>query len=256
MSRKVLLSLIKDKVETLPVEQSFLVDLKATVSACNPPRRRSKSFKPSSLNCARQVYFDKIEAPMDSKLTDYSDARISETGTNSHENIQNYVSQMIKYGKDCEFVDVETYVKEHKLDYLEIKSKKQFETKLYDTRYDLSFLCDGIIKYKGKYYILEIKTETDNKGIYRDSADPHHTNQSVAYSLALGINDIMWLYEERNFCVPKTFHTVVTQEQRAKLLMFFETVEQAVKDMKPPVKCNSAKTCNFCMYKQECRKYK
>ena len=256
MSRKVLLSLIRDKVQILPAEQSFLADLKATVSACNPQHPRSTHFKPSSLHCARQVYFDKVGASVDATLNEYSSVRICETGTSSHEAIQHYVSEMSKHGKDCKFVDVEEYVKEHKLDYLQIVSKKEYETKLYDTRYDLSFLCDGLILYKGKYYILEIKTETDNKGVYRDSADSYHTNQSVAYSLSLGIDDIMWIYEERNFCIPKTFHTVVTEEQRANLLMFFETVEQAVKDMKPPEKCNLRKVCEYCAYKTECRKYR
>lgn len=256
MSRKLLLSLIQDKMEMLPVEQSFLVDLKATVSACNPIRPHSTHFKPSSLHCARQCYFDKIQAPMDAAINEYSPTRICETGSDSHERIQYYVSQMERFGKDCKFIDVETYIKEHKLDYLQVISKKTYETKLYDTRYDLSFLCDGIILYKGKYYILEIKTETDNKGMYRDSADPGHTNQSIAYSLSLGINDVIWVYEERNFCVPKTFHTTITEEQRVKLIMFFETVEQAVKDMHPPMKCTSRKYCEYCHYKTECRRYK
>ena len=252
---KTLLNLIKDKVETLPPEQSFLADLKATVSACNPHRKGSKSFKPSSLQCARQNYFVKIDAPLDACMPDYSGQRICETGSSSHESIQYYVSQMQKHGKPCEWVDVETYIRDHGLTYLEIRGKKDFETKLYDTRYDISFLCDGIIRYKGKCYILEIKTETDSKGLYREEADMYHKNQSVAYSLALKINDVMWIYEERNFCVPKTFHTVVTEEDRVKLIMFFEEVLQAVKDMKPPKKCTSRKTCEYCRYKSICRQY-
>ena len=251
-----LVELIKDKVETLPPEQSFLSDLKMTVSALNPTRERSSHYKPSSLHCARMVYFDKIQAPVDTTLIEYSGVRIAETGSSSHERIQYYVSEMKKAGKPCEFIDVEQYIKEHNLTYLQIKNKKTYETHLYDTRYDLSFLCDGIIKYNDKYYILEIKTETDTKGVYRESADDYHLNQSVAYSLALGINDIMWLYEERNFCIPKTFHTVVTSEQRAKLLLFFEIVEQAVKDMVPPPKCNSRRSCEYCSYKTQCRKYR
>jgi CRISPR/Cas system-associated exonuclease Cas4 (RecB family) len=252
---KTLLNLIKDKVDTLPPEQSFLSDLKATVSACNPRRPGSKSFKPSSLHCARQNYFVKIDAPLDASLPDYSGQRICESGSSSHEAIQYYVSQMQSHGKPCKWVDVETYIKEKGLTYLEVRHKGKFETKLYDTRYDLSFLCDGIIWYKGKYYILEIKTETDSKGLYREEADAYHKNQSVCYSLSLQINDIMWVYEERNFCVPKTFHTVVTEEDRVKLIMFFEEVLQAVKELKPPQKCNSRKTCEYCGYKGVCRQY-
>ena len=191
---KTLMSLINSKLETLPVEESFLNDLKSTVAKLNPTRPSSKHYRPSALNCMRLMYFDKIQAPKDVSVCDYGSARIPETGTSSHEAIQRYVSSMKDCGFDCEWVDVEEYIKSQKLDYLVVRSKKEFETHLFDTRYGISFLCDGIIKYKGKYYILEIKTETDFKGANRDSADENHRKQSVCYSLCLGIRDILWLY--------------------------------------------------------------
>lgn len=253
---KTLMSLINNKVASLPVEESFLMDLKTTVAKMNPQRPSSTHYKPSSLNCMRLMYFDKIQATKDTGVCEYSEARIPETGTASHEAIQYYVSKMQNCGIDCVWIDVEEYIKGNNLDYLEIKSKKQFETKLYDTRYDISFMCDGIIKYKSKYYILEIKTETDFKGSNRDSADENHRKQSVCYSLCLGINDILWLYEERNFCTPKTFHTVVTEQEKADLLLIFETVENAVKEMIPPEKPQVKKCCQYCAYTGECKKWK
>lgn len=253
---KTLLNLIKTKMEILPAEESFLVDLKATLTAANPPKSRSTHVKPSSLNCMRIMYFDKIQASIDAGVAEWNGVRICETGSNSHENIQRYVSLMSKFGKQCEFIDVEQYIKENNLDYLRVKSKKQYETHLYDTRYDISFLCDGLIKYRGQYYILEIKTETDDKGFNRNCADEFHKLQSVAYSLCLKIDKIMWLYEERNFCSPKTFITTVTDEDRLQLIQRIETVEQAVKDMKPPEKCGQRKTCQYCCYKSECKKFR
>lgn len=253
---KTLMSLINSKVESLPVEESFLNDLKTTVAKMNPQTPSSPYFKPSSLNCMRLMYFDKIQAKKDSYVCDYSDARIPETGTASHEAIQYYVSNMKNCGLDCEWVDIEEYIKTNGLDYLVVKSKKEYETKLFDTRYNISFLCDGVIKYKGKYYILEIKTETDFKGANRDSADANHRRQSVCYSLCLGIKDIMWLYEERNFCTPKTFHTVVTDEEISEILLVFETVENAVKEMIPPSKPESKRSCQYCAYTGECKKWK
>lgn len=252
---KTLLNLIKTKIDVLPPEESFLVDLKATVSADNPPRKRSSHYKPSSLNCMRVMYFDRTQALVDTGYAEYSGIRICETGSNSHENIQRYISHMAKYGKPCEWIDPEKYAKENGLDYLRVTNKKEFETHFIDTRYDLSFLCDGIIRYKGKLYIFEAKTETDDKGLNREEASPEHRYQSYAYSLSLKISDIMWLYEERNFCMPKTFHTTVTDENRLELVRRIEYVDQCVKDMKVPEKCNSRKTCNYCCYKTECKKY-
>ena len=253
---KTLINLIKTKIDVLPPEESFLVDLKATVSASNPPGKRSSHFKPSSMQCKRIMYFDRIQAPIDIGYAEYSGVRICETGSNSHENIQRYVSLMTKFGKPCEFIDVETYVKEHNLEYLKIRNKKQYETHLLDTRYDISFLCDGIIRYKNNYYILEIKTETDDKGFNRIGAAEEHRFQSVSYSLSLKINDIMWLYEERNFCSPKTFHTTVTDEERLALIQRIEEVEQCVKDITPPEKCGNRKVCQYCCYKTICKQHR
>ena len=117
-SMKTLMSLINANVETIPVEESFLLDLKSTVAKLNPVRPSSTNYRPSALNCMRLMYFDKIQAPKDNVICDYSSARIPETGTSSHEAIQNYVSKMQECGFDCIWVDVEEYIKEKNLDYL------------------------------------------------------------------------------------------------------------------------------------------
>lgn len=70
---------------------------------------------------------------------------------------------MQECGKDCVWVKPSDWIKQNKLDYLEVKDEGEFETLLYDTRYNIRFKCDGIIRYKGTYYILEIKTETERK---------------------------------------------------------------------------------------------
>ena len=253
---KTLMSLIGAKIQEQKPEEAFLQDLEKTVAKLNPTKPSSTHFKPSSLNCMRLMYFDKIQAPKDIKVTDYSGVRIPETGTASHESIQHYVSKMKECGIDCEWVDVEKYVKEHNLDYLVVKNKKEFETHLLDTRYDVSFLCDGIIKYKGKYYILEIKTETEMLGMKRENADEKHRQQSVCYALCLGINDIMWLYEERNYCIPKTFHTIVTDVEKYELIEKFAIVNQAVENKVPPEKTKMKRCCNYCSYYNLCKKYK
>ena len=252
---KTLMDLIKTKVEVLPKNETFLSELKQTVSKLNPIRPSSTHFRPSSLNCDRMIYFDKVQAPKDPTPREYGDIRITETGTSSHEQIQYYVSKMQECGFDCEWVDVGEYVKEHNLTDLEVVSKKDYETKLFDKKHDISFLCDGIIKYKGEYFILEIKTEIDSKGLKRDSADDKHRFQSVCYALCLDIRRIMWLYEERNLCTPKTFITEVSDEEITNMLLKFETVETAVKNLIPPPRPDTHKYCAYCSYKNECKKY-
>jgi len=257
MAKRTLLDLIKSAVEELPIEQKFLTALKSVVMAENKPRPRSPHYKPSSLNCSRLMYFDLTQATMDTTVEDYSGTRICETGSMSHESIQHYCTLLKNYDSGFEYYDVEQYIKEKGLDYLQIKSKTAYETKLFDTRYNISFLCDGILKYTnslGKIYwfILEIKTESERTGLDRNSANPKHRRQSVSYSLSLGINDIIWLYEERNFCVPKTFRTTVTDEERQELVHLFEYVDECVRQCTPPEKQPNSE-CTYCCYKKVCR---
>ena len=148
---RTLLSMVKSAVEVLPDNESFLLDLKSTVAMLNPDREPSQAFKPSSMNCLRLCYFDMVKAPRDISITEYSGVRIPETGSASHESIQKYVSKMQECGKDCVWVKPSDWIKQNKLDYLEVKDEGEFETLLYDTRYNIRFKCDGIIRYKGTY---------------------------------------------------------------------------------------------------------
>lgn len=257
MGKRTLLDLIRGAVTELPVEQKFLTALKSVVMAENGPRPRSPHYKPSSLNCARSMYFDITQASVDTAVNDYSGIRICETGSKSHECIQYYCTLLKKYGSGFEYYDVESYIHEKGITHLEVREKSGFETKLFDTRYNISFLCDGIIKYTNEFgdvrwYILEIKTESERTGIDRSSANPKHRRQSVSYSLSLEIEDIIWLYEERNFCVPKVFKTTVTDEERQDLVHLFEYVDDCVRDLTPPPKSDEC-DCRYCCYKNACR---
>ena len=215
----------------------------------------SKKYKPSSLHCIRCMYFQIIGSDLDVKSNKSGDFYgICESGEDRHIRIQKAISNMSKYGVDCEYVNVEDYVKQNNLN-LEIVSKKEFETKLYDKRRNLVFLCDGILKYRGKYYILEIKTETSFKWMNRDTYDSYHNYQSYAYSLELGIEDILFLYENRDICTKKSFISHITEENRKeiedRLLKCDEYVSQKIV---PPMESTiTSKTCQYCDYKTVCR---
>lgn len=263
MGRMTLMDLIKLDADAgkddRPVSEIFMEDLEKIVDKLNPFRRPSKNIKPSSLNCKRKMYFDMTEAPIDpdAYLSDYNGTRILETGTASHESLQYYISKMNQLDNGWEWVDVEEYIKEKKLDYLEVKSKKEYETHLFDTRYGISFLCDGLLKYKGKYYILEIKTEVDFKSKNRNSEDEYHKKQSLCYSLCLQIYDIIWLYEERNFCSPKTFDSFNSEHEVKDLEEnTIQYVIKCVAEGTVPEKTELIKTCNYCPYRKECVKWR
>lgn len=218
----------------------------------------TKTYKPSSLNCLRQMYYQIIGADVDEESSKTSDFYgICESGTDRHERIQEVIKNMQKMGVDCEFVDVSQYVKEHNLPLI-VLSSGEYETKLFDEKRNLVFLCDGIIQYKKKYYILEIKTESSYKWMSRTGVDPNHKLQSFAYSLELQIPDILFVYENRDICTKKCYHVIISDEDRSYISDRLEMCESYVKETKVPPKEEtvSSKICQYCAYRSVCKKDK
>jgi CRISPR/Cas system-associated exonuclease Cas4 (RecB family) len=215
----------------------------------------SKRYKPSSMNCIRSMYYQVTGADLDKKTDKSGDFYgICESGEDRHIRIQRAVSSMRSKGVDCDFVDVEKYIRENNLD-LVVESKKEFETKLYDPKRNLVFLCDGIIRYKDKYYILEIKTEISFKWMSRESYDDKHKIQAFAYSLELGIDDVLFLYENRDICTKKSFLVHVSDADRKYIDDRISTCNEFVeKHISPPVESTiSNKVCQYCEYHTVCK---
>lgn len=247
-------------VEEVSVEQAFLRDLQLSIEREDAKNTRvpSRTYKPSGMNCLRGMWFQLmgVEPMKDSSTSTL--IGICESGTDRHERIQKAVDNMKNHHFDCEYVDVAEYVKSHGLEEtLEIKSKQGMETKLYHKELNISFLCDGIIKYKGIYYILEIKTESSNKFWNQNGVMPNHFLQGTAYSLCFGINDVIFLYENRDTCAKKCFMFHVTAEMREAIRTRIAECNQYVENnICPPKPIEAGKQmCGYCSYREECAKY-
>lgn len=214
----------------------------------------SNRYKPSSMHCMRNMYFQATEQDLDKSDKTSDTYGILESGTDRHERIQFVVSKMQDFGVDCEFVDVAQYVTDNNLP-LEVVEKKGFETKLYDAKRNIIFLCDGVVKYKGVYYILEIKTESQYKWNGRRSVDNFHKYQAWTYSLELGIEDVIFIYENRDVCSKKPFMLHVTDGDRKFIEDRVSMCTQYVNDKKVPPKEENVtgKVCNYCDYKTICK---
>lgn len=241
-----------------PVETEFLNDLKRTIeleSVVNS-RKPSQTYKPSSMNCIRNMYYQVTGKDQDEGSPGYVLVGICNSGTDIHERIQKYVDSMKIHNIDCEYIDVAEYVKQRELDYLEIVSKNGMETKLYHKTLNMSFLCDGIIKYKGHYYILELKTESIYKWQSREGVDPKHYNQGTAYSVAFGIDNVLFVYINRDLLDMKAFMFQVSAEMKQDLVGKIEECDGYVKRFICPPKPDNLpkKQCEYCDYKTQCRK--
>ena len=265
-SLKNICRLIQETFEQVSPEQSFLADLKRSIELTDKANRRepSKTYKPSSMHCIRNMYYQRTGAAMDDGESSYTLVGIRNAGTDIHARIQKAVMGMQDNGIDCEYVNVGDYVRTHLLDgSIEIVKEADpengdYETKLFNRDYNISFLCDGIIRYKGKYYILEIKTESSGKFMMRKGVDPKHYDQGTAYTLSLcvGISDVIFLYVNRDVLDMKSYLFTTTEEMREGITDKIQTCEQMIADGKVPPKPSELpkSVCEFCNYKTVCRR--
>ena len=253
-SMKNVLKLIERANTNVPVERQFLDDLRRSIELEDKKnaRKPSQAYKPSSMNCIRNMYYQVmgVDGVTDSN---YTMIGICEAGTDRHERIQNAISVMKTNGFDCEYVDVAEFIKTRELP-LDIVGKQGNETKLYDPKRNISFLCDGIIRYKGKFYIVEFKTESSFKWQGRKDVDPKHYNQARTYSLEFNINDVIFIYINRDICDMKAYMYNVTDSERRGIEQLIKRCDEYVKNKElPPISDEDGKKCYYCAYKNMCK---
>ena len=250
--------LIEATKTSLSPEQDFLNDLKRSIEITADKNHRlpSKTYKPSGMNCIRASYYQIVGIKPDEENSNYVLVGICDSGADIHVRIQTAVARMLSNGMDCEYIDVKKYVLFRELTDVEVISQNGMETKLYHKKLNMSFMCDGIIKYKNHYYILELKTENSYKFINRKVVDPSHYNQAIAYSLAFGIDQVLFVYISRDVLDMKAFMFNVTNDMKQNLIGYIEECDGYVSRMIAPPKSEdvSKKACSYCIYKTQCRK--
>lgn len=239
------------------VSQDFLFWLESSIEKDSKPGKNIKStyYKPSALNCLRMMYFYRTSTEIDEVKKTASSIGVLQSGEDRHLRIQNAISRMKENGFDCEWIDVETYIKENKLTNLEVISKKQYETTVHNKELDLLFLCDGLVKINGKYYIIEIKTENSINFYNRTAVAEHHKHQAICYSLSFNINNIIFIYENRDICQKKAFLFNVSSQLKEQVINLIKTCNEHVKNNKLPLYI-PCKSCNYCDYRKKCKDLK
>lgn len=257
-SLKNVIKLIDAEKDKLTVEQSFLNDLKRSIELTENKnaRKPSPTYKPSSLNCIRQSYYQLTGKDTDEGSSSYIGVGICNSGTDIHVRIQTAIQQMKENGIDCEWVDVAQYVKSHKLDHLEVLSQTATETKLHHKQLNMHFMCDGIVRYKKQYYIMEFKTESASKFFARHDVDTVHYNQGTCYSLSFELPHVIFIYISRDNLDMKSFMFTPTDEMKQNIVSYIETCDDYIKRLIVPPKPKNVerKTCSYCPYKTQCRK--
>lgn len=245
--------------ESLTIGKLFTDDLISTMEklADEKPYLPSTYFSPSSMQCERQMWFKAKGVKPDKKKSNYIGLGITEVGNARHEAIQ----KALEKSDLIEWIDIGEYAKKY-APHLEVGEKTDGEYPLRDIENNLSFRCDGLIRFMGELYILEIKTESVKLHEQRNGINKAHLTQGVTYSLALGVNKVMYLYESRDIPRKKAFvldlNTKQGQEMKDEVQRRIDYVLWAVKENESPKRYQerySVGACKYCNWKKTCKKY-
>ncbi len=206
------------------------------------------SFRPSSMSaCDRMLfhaYRDELEEQEDTALIE-----ICTSGTDRHTRIQNLVADM----EEVKILDLEEIVKEANRAGINTKflgwNEDKTEGRCKNEDLKIYFQPDGVINFKGKDCILEVKTESTYKHTKRVAPELDHKWQVTCYGMGLGIDYVLFVYEDRNFCGKKVFLWKITDEMKQSVQDKIKRVTKALETNTVPDTpfCNE---CPFCKYKK------
>lgn len=233
---------------------NFMEDLRYTMGKINENHYvPTQSYKPSGMSaCDRSVYYEMSGIIPDVEAKSNELIGICESGTDRHETIQAYIEKMCEYGIECKWLDVGEYIKAKETPEVEVISKVGNETKLFSSKYNMRFMCDGLIEYKGEHYIIEIKTESTHKYTKHDEPHEDHKIQATCYSMVIGVPKVIFIYENRDNCAKKAYLFEPQDYQRAIIERKIDYINQSVENKIVPPKDISK--CMYCNYKRQCNK--
>lgn len=212
----------------------------------------TKAYKPSGIaGCKRSLYFQMIGAQPDEQSNGVNLIGICESGTDRHEVIQDYIQQMAKHTGQCKWINVADYLHSQGVTDPQVVSQVGNETKLFSKKYNMRFMCDGLVNYKGEYYIIEIKTESTHKYNSHDQPHPDHKLQACCYAMCIGVKKVIFIYENRDNCSKKGYLYEVPQQTIDNIESIIQYVDDCVRlNVLPP----KEPKCTYCKYKTICAK--
>ena len=249
-----LAKMIKQAQENKVAEQ-FIEDLIYTIEEedRSSVRTPTQSFKPSGISgCIRSLYYQLSGIAPDDTDSGVNLIGICESGTDRHERIQDYIMCMHRHDINCEWLDVGKYLKENNIKDPEVISQVGNETKLYSKKYNMRFMCDGLIKYNDELYIVEIKTESTHKYNRHTDAWSEHKLQATCYSMTIGVPKVLFIYEDRDNCTKKGYLVEITDLMKTRVQSIIDCVNTFIENQEVPPR--ELDKCKYCKYQNQCRK--
>lgn len=256
MGLKSLLKVAQGKnAESVSFEDSFLKAYEDAVRRKELAERQiapSDYIRPSSMyGCERMIFFQRVHSgSLNGEQDDVPLIEICQSGTDRHLDIQHIIEMM--EGVEC--LDLEEVVKEANQKGIKTEflgwNEDHTEARCKNDELSIYFQPDGVIRFMGKEVIVEVKTESTYQFSNRYEPKEDHKWQATSYGMGLGIDYVLFLYEDRNFCKKKLYLWKITDEMKERVKAKIHTVNTACKTGIPPEK-NEDK-CTYCKYKNEC----
>lgn len=229
-----------------------LID-KEIVEHDSEPKHRT--FAPSAFRCPRVSWFRLRGVQPDiQKKPDRVMEFAAEVGTACHETIQ----RRLKANLGDDWMSVKQYLAEHPIQSKYELEEEELETKISIQDPPVRFACDGIIRWNGKIYFLEIKTSEFASFDELTSPKSQHIEQIRCYSALLGIEDVLVLYQDRQYGELKCYEVHVSHDERQAVLDKMKYVQDMVEANLAPEKlpkgdpwCSSS----HCIYYNKCKEW-
>lgn len=216
----------------------------------------SRTFAPSQIRCRRISWFRLRGAVPEKELAvDRTLNFTAKVGTACHQTIQEILSK--KLGAD--WIDPEEYLKKADLPYKYECNKNGMETQIEIFEpVPIKFAPDGIIFWKGKYWLLEIKTSEYSSFENLNAPKPHHIDQIKCYGTLLNIRNVLFLYQDRVYGSFKCYEVTLTDDDMKQMWDMFKEVQDCVKQNIAPPKLPKGDiwcTPSRCRYYNKCKEW-
>jgi len=221
----------------------------------NPSR---KTFAPSSFRCQRIQWFRLRGVQPDKPKT--ADSVLDFTavvGTALHKMIQEILKESLKE----DWIDVAQYIKDNVLNsdkYETEDSSDSLETLVSVSDPPVSFACDGIIRWKGEYILLEIKSSEFASWSELTDPKPQHVDQTKCYCAMLNLNRVFFVYIDRQYGGVKCYDVRYPADNTQKILTEMREIEELAEYRicpEPLPKGDSWCTESHCKYYKKCAEY-
>lgn len=230
------------------------------------PEVATQKISPSGLGCEVAVAWKLTGKEMAPENRSFDSNGYASAGNARHQAIQEFLAN----NPNVEWVNLEKFVSENNLpftvDYeygIRENAEKygltcdqvceltgSYERLLRHTNNLIQFKLDGLIKFEGEYYIVEIKTCSE-ADLAKAPLEKHQL-QGKTYALMLGIRNVIWIYEDRT----KFRHTIAFQHMEDEDIEFIrKKLNRIVLYKDTPEKLERSSNCKYCRYIDLCKEY-